>query len=471
MVKKELKEYRRDKRVLGIVGLMGSLVLVSLITGWATHTQQQRQVRQSQRDDQATFLNQAEKPPHSAAHFGRMAYKPAPPLAVFDPGAAPYLGQVIWLEAHRQDPAMFRPAEDSPELRRLADLSVAGVLTMLLPLLIFLTGYGAFAAERERGTLRQIMSVGPGLRSLFAGKITTLAGVGIGVAFVACCVSIVLALTAPDSVSAGDTMLRGVGLILGYGFYCLAFAAVALSVSARTGSATSALLILLSIWAASVVILPRVAARVAEHVYPTPDSGVFWSETSRAIREGRPDRGSEEYRATERMVLSRALGREVTAQQAASMDVDRRGLSLEVSEILGARAYTEAYRALYATYENQQRIRRLISILSPTITLQHFSSALAGTDISAHRHFALAAERQRNIVIRAMNEDMMLNGAGRSDYLASRDLWRSIPDFVYQPAAASLAIRSAVWDFLVLVSWSGTAFGLAWLSACRQRVC
>ena len=71
-----------------------------------------------------------------------MAYKPLPALAVFDPGAAPYLGQVIWLEAHRQDPAMFRPAEDSPELRRLADLSVAGVLTHLLPLLIFVMGYG-----------------------------------------------------------------------------------------------------------------------------------------------------------------------------------------------------------------------------------------------------------------------------------------------------------------------------------------
>ncbi len=113
-----------------------------------------------------------------------MAYKPPAALAVFDPGAAPYLGQVIWLEAHRQDPAMFRPAEDAPELGRLADLSVAGVLTNLLPLLVFVMGYGAFAGERERGTLRQVMTAGAGQDAVFAGKLVAVAGVGVAVAFV-----------------------------------------------------------------------------------------------------------------------------------------------------------------------------------------------------------------------------------------------------------------------------------------------
>ena len=170
ILEKELTEYRRDGRVIGVASLIGLLVLGSLMTGWSTHTDQQRQAREAQRQDQATFLKQGEKPPHSAAHFGRVAYKPVPALAVFDPGAAPYLGQAIWLEAHRQDPAMFRPAEDSPELRRLADLSVAGVLRLLVPLLVCLVAYGAFAAERERGTLRHIVSMGARLDSLFAGK-------------------------------------------------------------------------------------------------------------------------------------------------------------------------------------------------------------------------------------------------------------------------------------------------------------
>ena len=471
IIVKELTEYRRDRRVLGILCLISLLVLVSLITGWSTHAEQERQARQAQRDDQETFLKQPEKNPHAAAHFGRMAYKHLPALSVFDPGAAPYLGQVIWLEAHRQDPAMFRPAEDSPELSRLADLSVAGVLTILLPLLIFLLGYGSFAAERERGTLRQIMSAGAGGQRLFAGKITAVGGLGTSLASVAIVVSIALALMAPSSVSVWDTIIRGAGLILAYGFYGLVFASIALFISARIRTAQSALLILLSVWTVSVVILPRVAASAAELIYPSPNANDFWTQTSAEIRANKPNRNSKQYRAIEQRVLSQALDREVTAEELVSMDLNRQGLGLEVSERLCADVYTAAYRTLYATYNNQQRIRRLFAILSPAIVLQHVSSALAGNDISAHRHFALQAEQQRSVVIRKMNEDMMLNGAGQSyRYLAGSDLWASIPDFVYEAPSVLFAVRSAAWDFLILVSWSVIALYFAWQSAGRQRV-
>jgi ABC-2 type transport system permease protein len=471
IVAKELTECRRDGRMLAVAGLIALLVLVSLVTGWSTHAEQRRQAHRAQRDDQATFVNQARKPPHSAAHFGRMAYRPVPPLAVFDPGAAPYLGQVIWLEAHVRNPAMFRPAEDAPELRRLADLSVAGVLTLLLPLLVFLIGYGSFAAERERGTLRQVMSTGPGLDRLFTGKIAVVAGIGIAASLVAIAAASLTALSAPGEVPTTNTIIRSACLMLGYAHYSLACAAVALFVSARARDAASALLILLSVWAVSIVVLPRLAASVAEHVYPTPDSRAFWADTADAMRAARPARDSKAYRSAEREVLGRALGREVTAAELASMAVNRAGLNMEVSEVLGAKAYADAYRTLYATYDKQQRMRRLVSVVSPAISLQHLSSALAGTDIAAHRHFSLEAERQRNVVIRAMNEDMMLKGAGQGfDYLADADFWAGVPDFTYQSPSASFAVSSAAWDLLVLQLWSVLAFWLAWRAARRQHV-
>jgi ABC-2 type transport system permease protein len=471
IARKELTECRRDGRMIAIMGLIALLVLVSLVTGWSTHAEQRRQAQRAQQDDQATFANQGRKPPHSAAHFGRMAYKPIPPLAVFDPGAAPYLGQVIWLEAHVRNPAMFRPAEDAPELRRLADLSVAGVLTLLVPLLVFVIGYGAFAGERERGTLRQVMSSGAGIGRLFAGKIAVVAGIGIAVSLIAIAATLVLVLSVPGDVAAGNTIIRSACLVLGYAHYSLAWAAVALFVSARARGARSALLILLSVWAMSVVVLPRVAASVAEHAYPTPDSRMFWADTANAIRANRPARDSEAYLSAERQVLGRALGREVTVEESAAMAVNRAGLNMEVSEVLGAKTHAEAYRGLYATYGKQQYVRRLVSTLSPAIALQHLSSALAGTDIAAHRHFSLQAERQRNVVIRAMNEDMMLKGAGQGfDYLADPDFWVRIPDFAYQPPSASFAVRSAAWDLLMLQLWSVLAFWLAWRAARRQQV-
>jgi ABC-2 type transport system permease protein len=467
---KELTEYRRDNRARAVLGLLAALSVIGAVTGWAAHSKQDQQVSQSQIRDQETFLRQGAKPSHSAAHFGRLAFKPPAPLAVFDPGASPYLGQVIWLEAHRQDPAMFRPAEDAPELSRLADLSVAGVLTSLLPLLVFVIGAGSFAAERERQTLRQVMTVGPGAAVLFQGKLLAVAGVGVGAAFVGVAVPTALAVMSEEASLARETILRGTSLFAGFSAYACACAGIALLVSSRARSTTSALLILLTLWAVTVIVAPRVAASAAGQMQPTPDSETFWARISDSARNGRPKRGSEELRLLEQSVITRAVGRELTAEDLAALKVNRIALAQEVSEVLGAKAHAEAYDQLYETYERQRQVRRWSSIVAPAIALMHWSSAMSGTDISAHRHYSLAAERQRQLIVRKMNEDMLLNGAGQGyDYLASEDFWRTVPDFVYRPPSAGSALRAALPDGLLLLAWSALALLAAWLSARRQR--
>jgi ABC-2 type transport system permease protein len=471
VMQKEFMEWRRDGRVVGIASLIGLLVLVSLLTGWSTRTEQQREADRAQLDDKETFQKQGNKTPHSAAHFGRMAYKPVAALGVFDPGAGPYLGQVIWLEAHRRDPAMFRPAEDSPDLRRLADLSAAGVLTLLLPLLVFVSGHGSFAGERERGTLRQVLSIGPNVGTLFFGKIAATATISLIVSSIVIGVSLLVALMVPGNHSTLDTILRGCGLLCGYALYGIALAALAVFVSAQARTVASALLILLIVWAVSVVVLPRVAASVAERMYPTPNSTMFWRTTAEEIRARRPVRNSEEYRALERTVVGEALGREVTNEELTTLALNRQGLAFEIGERIDAGAYANAYDELSQTHVRQRQVRRFMSLVSPTLALQHLSSAFAGTDISAHEHFALAAERQRNFIVRRMNEDMLLRGAGNGfDYLAGPDLWARIPDFAYSPASFWYAMRSSIWDFVLLLIWSAIACWLAWRAAVRQSI-
>jgi ABC-2 type transport system permease protein len=471
VIAKELTEYCRDARVVGVAALLCAIVGLGLATGWATHAEQARQARRAQLDDAAAFLGQGSKSPHAAAHFGRMAYRTLPPLAAFDPGAAPYLGQVIWLEAHRRDPAMFRPAEDSPALRRLAEPSAASALALLVPLLAFLLGGGAFAGERERGTLRLVLSVGPRVDSVFAGKLAAVAGAGAIVSAVVICASTGVALTAPGGVSAGETLVRAGALVASYGAYALASAAVALFVSARSRDAASALAALLCVWAVTAVILPRVAASVAERVHPAPEATAFWADAARAVRAAQPERGSAAWRALEAEAASRALGRAVTPAELDAGALSRQGLVLEVGETLGAAAYAEAYDGLFATYRKQQRVRRWASLLAPAIALQHVSSALAGTDVAAHEHFADAAERRRLLVVRRLNEDMMLRGAGQGfDYVAGADAWTSVPDFDYAPPDARSAVRSVLWELIVLAAWAIVAPLAAWRAARAQRV-
>ena len=43
-----------------------------------------------------------------------LTFKPHLPLSFIDPGLDPYTGSVIWVEAHYQNPARFRPSEEAP---------------------------------------------------------------------------------------------------------------------------------------------------------------------------------------------------------------------------------------------------------------------------------------------------------------------------------------------------------------------
>ena len=124
IVKKELTELLRDGRAIGLSLIISLLLFLALITGLSTESMKEQIISQSKTADAAAFNEQGEKNPHSAAHFSRMAHKPVAPLSSFDPGVSSFLGQVIWLEAHYRNPAMFRAAEDAPELSRLENFSL-----------------------------------------------------------------------------------------------------------------------------------------------------------------------------------------------------------------------------------------------------------------------------------------------------------------------------------------------------------
>ena len=240
--------------------------------------------------------------------------------------------------------------------------------------------------------------------------------------------------------------------------------------SALARTATSALLILLTAWAVAIVVVPRVAASAGELLHPTPDGSTFWTDTAEAIRTDRPKRGSDALRQLEQQVISRAIGRELRPGEAASANLNRAALGQEISEVLGAQRLRRrpTPRCTRPTTGSVERdgLRRLSRRRSRCRTGRAHSPAPTSPRISTS---PLAAERQRQTLIRKINEDMMVNGAGQGyDYLASAEFWRTVPDFVYRAPPAKFAIRSALDDLLALLAWSGLAIGAAWCAARRQ---
>ena len=168
---KELRELTRDGRFQWSVAIVFALMVVTLATGWINYRKLAEEQRRAQAETFEHWESQGRRNPHTAANYGVYAFKPRLPLSLFDPGVEAYLGTAVWLEAHYQNPLLYRPAEDASAAQRFGELTPAFVLQVLVPLLIIVLSYSAFSAERGSGTPRQALSLGITARSLALGKL------------------------------------------------------------------------------------------------------------------------------------------------------------------------------------------------------------------------------------------------------------------------------------------------------------
>lgn len=235
IARKEFIEMFRDGRFRWAAFIVLALLAVALVAGGYYQRELVAQQRAAQAAEQARWYAQDPKNPHAAAHYGLYAFKPRLAPAFLDPGVEPYTGVAVWLEAHKQNEMLFRPGEDATLAQRFGDLTVALVLQIVLPLVIILVAFNAFAGERERGTLRQLLSLGLRPRDLVLGKMLGLGGALALMAAPAVLLGIAtLALTGP-----AEGAPRFALLVFIYLLYLGIFLLLALAVSARAPSSVS----------------------------------------------------------------------------------------------------------------------------------------------------------------------------------------------------------------------------------------
>ena len=402
--------------------------------------------------ERTRWLSQGAKNPHSAAHYGVYVFKPASPLTLFDRGIEPFVGVGVWLEAHKMNSFVYRPAQDASTTARFGDLSAATLLQTIVPLLIILAGYAALSGERERGTLRQLLISGSALRYIGAGKLA---------AAVAAVVLALLpaALLAGAAAAAGPTGIDGgrLGLlVLGYARYLAGWAALTLAVSARAGTARTGLIALLGVWLFVCVLGPRAAADVAVRLHPVPTATAF----ANALEADLDPAHSTERTAQVRERILKEHGVATTAE----LPFDFGGISLQESEEHGNEVFDKHFGALFDTYERQNRWLQTAGIAVPQLAIRAVSQSAAGTDYPHHRRFVTAAEDHRRMMQRMLNGDLAKQNREGMEYKASAELWSQIPHFAFMHAPLGTILRDSWTALAALVLWfAGTAlfFGVS----------
>lgn len=465
---KEWAEMWRDARFLWLFALAVLLMLGALAFGATQHQRMDHERASASLADRKLWTQQGAKDPHAAAHFGQYAFKPVSPLALADPGVDAYVGTAVWLEAHKQNEAQFKTARDGGVASRLGGLSLAFVLQTILPLIAILLGFSSFSGERERGTLRQLLSLGASPVDLLAGKAlaTTGALAGLFVPALACALLIACLFSDLDHFSLFDQIARAAALTVGYGLYLAGFVFLALAVSALAKSSRAALVALLTFWLANCFLAPRIMTDVARGASPLPTAQQFRA----AISEDKKKTFGHDEAHPGFVAFKNEILKRYGVTRIEDLAVNFRGLALRKDDENGFAIFDRHFGALQAAFDEQDKIRSAPGFVLPALALQPWSASFAGTDGWHQYDFSVSAEAHRRQIQNTVSDVLIHKGRyGDKSFVAGPELWEKIASFDYHSPGAAWAFSHVAGDLASLVAWFTLTAGLAVYAARRLR--
>lgn len=449
LIRLEFSLLLRERRVRWIAAALCALMAMTFGISFKEATRTADEATRMTTTERARWLNQDPKNPHSAAHYGLWVFKPASPLATLDPGIEPYVGRMIRIEAHRYNDALYRSAQERSPLSRAGLSTVADVSQLLVPLAALMLSFAAFAADRERGTLRLALGNGiaPGrLLSARFGALAVATALIVGAPALALG-AISIATLDSEGWRSWPRLLLWTSTQVGYAMFFLLVGSFA-SLVAKTSRA--ALTIGLLTWVALCIVLPRLTTAAIESVAPTPSYAATRAKIEQQIKlYNRADLHQERQDA----ILQR-YGVASTAE----LPIDLRGAMMHDREQHDYSVFDRELGDFFARLAQQDRLHGWAGLASPLLAMQAASAGLAGSDFRRHSDFLRAAENYRRVLSDAMNLDLVAHPSkGGLAYLAARDVWKKVPPFVYEPAPFAQALREIATPLSLLAIWVAAA--------------
>ncbi len=466
IAKNEVSRLIRDKIVLVLGMLILVLLTVSVVSGAQYYQQAAQQHEEARELARAQWENQGEKNPHSAAHYGTFAFKPVTTLSVFEPGIDRYTGVSLFLEAHRQNFATHSLAEDRDASMRFAELTPSFIFTFLFPLFIILIGFRLVSAEKESGMYRFLMSQGVSRSQLIIGKALGLWSITlllflpfllIGFGF--------LMFTSPVTTD----FLRFLVMSLLWLMYFGVIVHLSVGISAIAKSSGSSMVVLLSIWIMSTLLVPRLVTNVASGVHPVPDTTEFRQAIQADLQQGIDGHNPlNEHRAAFRDSVLHAHG----VDDVSDLPFNFSGLILQESEEFEKKIYDHHMAKIDDIHQQQIRLFALSSVFSPTIATRLASMAVAGTDIHHYNHFSRAAEDYRISLMRELNMDLKVHAVGdrANDYASGSDFFAQNVSFSYEKPGRIILDEGQVFPLLLAGLWFMISIGFLLIAANRREI-
>lgn len=443
-----------------LVGIFNGLLLAALFSGYRNFTEQQSLAKAYSHEVRERWENNPDKHPHRMAHYGYVVFRQKFPLSFFDFGMDAYLGNAVFLEAHRQNTVNFSEASFSNGLLRFGEISAAMILQMLLPLLLFFWGFDLIARERENGTLRILLTQGISWQELITGKALGLFYLALLIFVPSIIIGFILLIISEGAFQNTPAFIRFFLLMVWYLVYFFIISLLAVYVSARSKNTKSSLITLIGFWLVFTLILPKVSQVAGQSLFPSPSKVEFDTAVeAELIQHGDShDPNDTHYKALKDSLLT-TYGVDSTHK----LPFNYGGFVMREGEKLSAETYLRHQEKLVSIYQQQQQTVRLTALINPFMAIKNLSMALAGTDFATYHDFQNQVEAYRYKQAQAMNELQMklisntIKSSSAKDGAISSQYWKDFPDFAYRFLPYSQVFSNEIMAIVSLTIW---VFGL-----------
>ncbi|MGC5743549.1 DUF3526 domain-containing protein [Chryseobacterium sp. NFX27] len=462
------KQSLQNKAVIFLLLILSLLFVFAAYTGWHDYKVQEDARIKHQVDVRQQWEGKPDKHPHRMAHYGYLIFRARYPLSFFDYGLERYMGNSVFLEAHKQNTVNFSEAGFSSGMLRFGEVSTAMILQTLIPLFIFFLGFSCISAERENNTLKVLISQGVRWKELLAGKILGLLCL-VGLIFIPVMIlSAAMWFSQTGFKSTGDAFLRLFWIAGVYLIYFFIVCSVCVMVSAVSKTSRSSLVKLIGLWLLFIVIIPRTAQAFGAYLHPAPSKIDFDTKVeNELVKTGDSHNPNDIY-------YKRIKDSLLSAYQVKTVEelpFNYSGYIMAEGEKISSGIYNRNWQKQLDIYEDQNSINRSLAFVNPFQAVKDLSAALTGSDFNSYINYQEQVEEYRYRLAQLMNKLQMENISNKKQqnndrpYTISRDHWKELPDFQYRFIGQRTLFQNEMVSVLSLLVWGlGLLFVLHFMS-------
>lgn len=434
--------------------LCAVLILLSVYTGIITYSADQRE------NTEAVALNKKDlESKHNfaaLAGYGTKINRPLHVLSVIASGVDEAVGRVATVNIAYDPNLVDSKYESNPIFSVFGALDLTFIVKIILSLFAILFTYDAIVGEKERGTLKLILSNKVPRDQVILGK---LIGGYISLVIpliIPLILSLLFFLVTPNISLSGQDWGRLLLMFLIFFLYLSVFFTLGLFISARTKKSSTSFLVLLFIWVIFVTIIPKISILAAARLKPIPSvheitakKNAFLQQIQGGVQKAAWDwsKANAPKPGDDPKVYEEKAHKWLEDfQQEVTRKIDENNAALE--------------RDYQAKKKSQERLAINISRISPASALTFSTMSLARTGLDEHEQFLASIRAYKRIFSKWAGAKMMRNMDIKSGDMGNKVVLDDMPKYEFDQETLADSLARTLPDIglmfvLIIVFFAG----------------